>query len=154
MAPPRPTWDYVWMETAKLVATRSLCSRAQVGCVLVDADNNVAAASYNGPPPGFMHLGNSCISWCERGSGASLDPGYNDCPACHAEQNAVARAAQVAGGTAYVSGATCMACAKLLAAARISRVVHRVLDSDGHRAPDKVEAFMRGVGIEVVRWVV
>jgi len=38
-APVRPTWDEVWMDTAKTIARRSLDPRHQVGAVIVTDDN-------------------------------------------------------------------------------------------------------------------
>src|SRR3954466_3379651 len=62
----RPTWEQTWMDVADLVAKRSLCSRAQVGCVVVTSDNRIEAATYNGPSPQFQHFGLQCEHWCQR----------------------------------------------------------------------------------------
>ena len=65
----RPRWSTVWMEVAWIVSRRSLCSRAQVGCVIVDEHNRVESVSYNGPAPKFHHGGKTCESWCPRAPG-------------------------------------------------------------------------------------
>ena len=147
----RLSWDDVWMATASVVARRSLCVRAKVGAVVVTTDNRVMAASYNGPPPTYRHLETPCDQWCPRGSGKSMTTDYTDCPASHAEQNAIARSdwSQLNGATMYVTGAVCMGCAKLILQTGISRVVQIVLPSDDHRGPADVERFLRqGVTVE------
>jgi dCMP deaminase len=62
----RPSWDDTWLAVAQQVAQRSLCTRAQVGAVIVTADNRVIATGHNGPPAGFDHGGLRCTEWCER----------------------------------------------------------------------------------------
>lgn len=150
----RPSWDAVWMHTAETVASRSLCSRAHVGAVIVTADNRVEAASYNGPPPHFPHGGHECVSWCPRATAASLDPGYFDCPASHAEANAIARSdwSALRGATIYVTGSVCFTCAKLILQTGIVKVVHQVLETDSHRMPDAVERFLRANNVIVERF--
>lgn len=151
---PRPSWDEVWLSMADNIARRSLCSRAQVGCVIVASDQTVLSASYNGPPPGYEVSG-SCVNWCPRARGdASLDNTYDNCPSAHAEANGVARLdrSRVKGATVYVNRAMCLQCAKLVAAAGVTRVVHRVLEEDMHRDPDGVEQFLWECGVEPRRW--
>lgn len=150
----RPTWEQVWQDMADIIATRSLCCRAQVGCVIVSQDQKVLAASYNGAPPAYRVEG-TCENWCERGRGEGLmDNSYINCPAVHAEVNAISRAdySEIKGATAYSTRGTCMNCAKSLAAAGISRLFHRVENIDLHRDPDVVEKFLQDCGIEVLRW--
>lgn len=146
----RPTWDVIWMQTARAMAERSRCVRAQVGCVLVSRDNRVIASSYNGPPPGMMVIGD-CVNWCPRSQAEehALEPGYTDCCASHAEMNAVARAdfTQLQGGTAYVTGSVCYTCAKLLAASNVGLVVMIVRESEGYRSPKKSMQLLADCGI-------
>jgi dCMP deaminase len=150
----RPEWADVWMTMAETIGRRSRCVRAQIGCVLVSTDNQVISASYNGPPPKYksaMNVHTKCDQWCPRSQGASLDVNYDDCPSSHAEANGVARAdwSRLQGGTAYVNGASCMTCAKLLAAAGIRLVVMQVHETDQHRRPDKVIEYLGQCGVEV-----
>lgn len=132
---PRPTWDEVYMEFAEIMKRRSRCSRDQVGCVIVTADNRVAAASYNGPPPGATESGKRpvpptgrCNEWCPRATNPVRDPAYADCYSNHAESNAIARAdfTDIKGGTVYVTSTPCVSCAKNVAACGVGRVVFRV----------------------------
>lgn len=142
---------------ARTVATRSLCSRAQVGCVIVTHDNRVEAITYNGPPPNFRHGDMPCTSWCDRSRasarGESLDEEYHDCPAGHAEANAIARSdwTHLQDGSLYVTGSVCMGCAKLIAQTGIKKVYHVVNPTDAHRRTDAVEKFLLSVGVNVMR---
>ena len=52
----RPSWLYVYMKMAKVVAERSTCLRRAVGAVIVDGNNNkVLATGYNGALAGYPH---------------------------------------------------------------------------------------------------
>lgn len=147
----RPTWDRVWMQVADTIAQRSLCSRAQVGCVVVDDDQSVLAASYNGPPPGYTTSG-PCKNWCERAkTGPSVS--YDSCPANHAEINAIARMASVSGTTFYINRMCCMTCAKAMASAKVRRVVCKLTDIDGHFDSEKIVEFLNNCGVSVHRVV-
>ena len=171
----RTSWDETWLALAHGIAKRSLCSRDQVGAVIVSADNTPLMASYNGPPAGFLHDEKPCTEWCPRARGDNktwthdgtsgprheiqyannemfwrypntsewhilddaarkmlgyvetpvLSPNYEDCPALHAEANALSRSNHLhrAGGTIYVTSDVCFNCAKLIANSGIKRVV-------------------------------
>lgn len=153
----RPSWDDVYMKMAEAVSLRSKCTRAKVGCVIVASDLTIVSASYNGPSPRYKGSSNDrpCAAWCARSlkKKEELSPLYSDCPALHAEQNAVARSdwARTQGATAYVTSSVCFPCAKLLAAAGVSCVVHQVHEADAHRTPDDVESFLSRCDIKVIR---
>lgn len=140
------------MQTADAIAKRSRCDRAQVGSVIVAPSNHVLAASYNGPPRGWDESRDDstrCRSWCARGAGQSVDPGYADCPAAHAEMNALARldASQATGATLYVTTGCCFHCAKVVANTRIDRVVARWA---ARADADHVVTFLKECGLMVV----
>lgn len=151
----RPSWESVWMKTADAIAERSRCDRARVGAVIVSEHNNVLAAAYNGPPHSWCESAGTdsrCPTWCTRGSrapGEPVDDGYADCPAAHAEMNALARldASQSAGSTLYVTTGCCFHCAKVIANTQIVRVVARWADraDAGH-----VAEFLAECGLEVI----
>lgn len=150
----RPTWDAVWMQVADTIAKRSLCSRAQVGCVIVAEDQSVLAASYNGPPAGYEVSG-ECNSWCPRAMGiGGTTAAYDNCPTVHAEVNACARASSVrtSSATGYCTNPPCANCCKTLAASGITRMVYRLSEQDRHRNPEASEEFLRSCGIEVIIW--
>lgn len=162
----RPSWDDVWLDVAAVIARRSLCSRAQVGAVIVDSRCRVVSSGYNGPPSGFDHRDLPCTEWCDRAtrwaiavetnSGIfEMSGDYVDCPALHAEANALMAADRSvwAGGTIYVTGHVCYGCAKLIGNSGLSRVVIQLEDVDrSYRGPDDSYRFLRslGVGVELV----
>ncbi len=110
--PGRPSWDFYFMATAMLMATRSSCERLHVGCVIVSGGahtNRIIAAGYNGFLPGAPHL-------------SRLRDGHEQATV-HAEQNAVSDAARrgvsLEDSTVYITHFPCINCAKILAAAGI-----------------------------------
>ena len=82
----RPSYDEYFMRIAKIVATRSTCTRRQVGAVIVK-DNHLLSTGYNGPPKGQKHCDETgCIREelnIPRGERHEL------CRGLHAEQNAI-----------------------------------------------------------------
>lgn len=119
----RPTKDEYMMHLAHVARSRSTCTKPPtapfgVGCVIASTDGKVLATGYSGSPNGQPHctdVGHQLVDGrCIR--------------TVHAEQNAVAQA--VRHGTsllctiAYVTNHPCMDCAKLLAAAGVTRVVY------------------------------
>src|SRR4051794_21490938 len=51
---PRPSREELLVEHAKLVATRSTCSRLQVGCV-ISREGRILVSGYNGAPARMPH---------------------------------------------------------------------------------------------------
>lgn len=150
--PERPSWDKTWLECAHVMARRSRCSRAQVGAVVVAEDQTVISMSYNGPPRDFPTTPGDCSEWCPRSMGTDdPSPTYDDCPAVHAEANAIARAdfSRMKGSTIYVSTSCCKGCAKLLANSGVKRVVFQHEDGREYRNPQATIDFLRECGIEV-----
>lgn len=140
------------MDVADVLARRSRCCRAQVGAVVVTADNRVNAASYNGPARGDDVKGD-CSNWCPRMQNDEHGSDYGTCRSIHAEMNAIARSdwSEVQGATIYVTGSMCINCAKAVANSGIVRVVHRVTTDRAYRLPESVEEYLRSVGIDVER---
>lgn len=179
----RPSWDETWMAEAKIIAQRSLCSRDQVGAVVVDRSNRIVDTGYNGPPAGFNPRREThavdpqmpCHNWCPRAAysdwihnsagedcpsivddnafhGPQKD--YSDCPALHAEANALMFSDRRLreGGTIYVSSGTCGGCAKLVANSGLIRAVYaptQRADGAPHRDSDRWYDFLRDCGLEV-----
>lgn len=113
--PYRPSWDEYFMATACLIATRSVCERLHVGCVIVSSGhqkNRIIAAGYNGFLPGSPHV-------------SRVREGHEQATV-HAEQNAIADAARrgisVEGCVAYITHYPCIHCAKMLAASGIREI--------------------------------
>lgn len=100
-----------------MVAQRSTCDRAQVGCVLV-RDNRILTTGYNGSVTGLGHcdeLGHMMVDGhCIR--------------TLHAEQNAIIQAAlhgiSTRGSIAYITHFPCVTCTKMLINAGVDRVAY------------------------------
>jgi len=125
----RPTWDQYFLEMAKLASTRAVCSRRQVGAVLVDVSHVVLNPAYNGVKAGALHCG--IEGGCPRGfltyDEVPPDTDYNlvPCNALHAEHWAVLRAGidKCKDSTMYITCAPCHQCDVLMGAVGVSRAV-------------------------------
>ena len=122
---PRPSWDEYFIAIARVVATRSNCTRRHVGAVVVK-DNHILATGYNGTPRGVRNCFEGGCPRCAHttASGEHLE----ECLCVHAEQNALCQAAlyghALAGSTVYVTISPCLTCAKLLIDAGVKEVVY------------------------------
>ena len=119
---PRPTTDEYFMAMAMLVATRSTCVRRQVGCVLIDKNNNILATGYNGVVRGQPHCneGHPCPG-AESESGKDLDK----CYAVHAEQNALIQCKDLTKVYAcFCTTAPCVMCTKLFLNTTLKRMIY------------------------------
>lgn len=112
----RKSWKEYFMEITDLVASRSTCDRAFVGCLLVNDDNRIVSTGYNGSVAKNPH--------CD-------DVGHtmrnNHCIATiHAEMNALLYCAKegipVKGCSAYVTHFPCLDCTKALIQAGIKKI--------------------------------
>lgn len=97
----RVSKDDYYMNIAKEVSKRSTCLRRHYGAVIVNNDE-IIATGYNGAPRGEENC-------CDRGSCPRMHMGHNtgdysDCPAVHAEQNAMLSASRkdMIGSTLYL----------------------------------------------------
>lgn len=119
----RPSWDAYFLEMARLAATRSTCPRRRVGAVLV-RDQRVMATGYNGAVRGAPHCDEVGCLLVQNGDRQSC------VRAVHAELNALLQCAlngvQSAGSTLYCTDFPCVACAKALVQAGVTRVVYAV----------------------------
>lgn len=122
----RPSWDEYFLDIIELIKQRSTCIRRQVGAIIVK-DKRILATGYNGAPTGCKH----CIDiGCLREElGIPSGERHELCRALHAEQNAIAQAAQhgisVDGGTLYVTHQPCVICAKMVINAGIKRIIYK-----------------------------
>lgn len=146
----RPSWDDIWSQVAAVVSQRSLCSRAQVGAVIVDSANRICTTGYNGPPRGFNHGSKPCTWWCPREKEGS---NTFHCVSLHAEANAILAGDKSTwhGGSMYVLGDICIDCAKLIANSGLSTAVVTPDGEDrSYRNPERSYAFLEQCGIDVV----
>lgn len=96
--------DEYYMNIAKAVSTRSTCLRRHYGAILVKNDE-IIATGYNGSARGET---NCCDVYdtCPRRNQPHNSGDYSDCPAVHAEQNALLSASRdkAYGSTLYLYG--------------------------------------------------
>lgn len=132
----RPDWDEWALGLAAAVALRADCTRAQVGAVLLSRSHRVLSVGYNGllaGVPGCASAGN-----CPRGqlsySEVAANSDYANCPATHAERNAIEHAppAELNGSVLYVTRRPCPACATLIKSCGIQRVVVAPMEETDH----------------------
>lgn len=148
----RCTWDETWMRVALAISCRSRCERAQYGAVIVADDNRIITTGYNGPPADFPTLTQFCSGWCKRCQLGPENPlSYSDCPAVHAEANALLHCGrdERLGGTIYVNGPPCGDCAKLIANSGLVRVVFMAEAGRDYRAPSQSINHLKVCGLEV-----
>lgn len=88
-------WDTYYHQICESVAKKSPCLSRQIGAILV-YDHSIISTGYNGPPRGYTH----CQLQCPRKAmGYKSGEGLLECPAVHAEVNAVTNAARVGAST-------------------------------------------------------
>jgi dCMP deaminase len=107
------------MEITEMVASRSTCDRAFVGCVIVNDDHRIVSTGYNGSVAGNPH--------CDDVGHTIRD---NHCIATiHAEMNALLYCAKegisVKNCNAYVTHFPCLNCTKALIQAGIKKIYYK-----------------------------
>ncbi len=120
----RPDWDNYFMQIATVVATRSTCSRRQVGALLVQ-NKRILSTGYNGAPSGLSHcLEVGCLR--EKLQVPSGER-HELCRGLHAEQNAIIQAAvhgvAIKDAVLYCTHYPCSLCAKMLVNADVRNLV-------------------------------
>lgn len=85
-------WDKYFLLICESVASKSSCLSRQIGAVIV-RDNSIVSTGYNGPARGYPHhTGAKCP---RHDKGYKSGEGLHECPAGHAEVNAIANAARL-----------------------------------------------------------
>lgn len=115
----RKSWDTYFMQITEIVASRSTCDRAFVGCILVNKDHRIVSTGYNGSVAGNPHCDDV---------GHTMRDGH--CIATiHAEMNALLYCAKEGIPTkdtvCYVTHFPCLNCTKALIQAGIREVVYK-----------------------------
>jgi dCMP deaminase len=144
--PDRPSWDAYFLAGAKWASLRADCTRAAVGALIVNAQNEVRGTGYNGAPAGvpgcatagacprgkhYEMGGGVFLRHCACGStwpcpdASAPDSDYSNCLADHAERNAIRHCppGELPGATLYVTREPCPSCWTLIRACGIRRVV-------------------------------
>lgn len=91
-----------YLNIALAVAKRSNCIKRHYGCIIVKNDE-IIATGYNGSARGEV---NCCdLGFCKRLDKPHNSGDYSDCPAVHAEQNAMLSASRkdMIGATLYLA---------------------------------------------------
>lgn len=123
----RPSWDEYFINMLENIASRSVCLRRKVGCIIVSPNKTIIASGYNSPPAGFKHceeLGGCLRQRLNVPSGERVEL----CRATHAEANAIYTSAKLGisldGATIYVTNYPCSQCMKGIITAGIKRIVY------------------------------
>jgi len=138
----RPSKDQYYINIAMAVSKRSTCLKRHYGAVIV-VDDRIVGTGYNGSPSGHY---NCCdLGICRRPT-AEKGKDYFECPAVHAERNAIIQATKhdgcsVFGATLYlacedvehvdgvpawdlIDAKPCMYCEEMIKMHGIARVVN------------------------------
>ena len=114
----RKSWTTYFMDIAQIVASRSTCDRAFVGCLIVNEDNRIVSTGYNGSIAGQPHCDDI---------GHTMRDGH--CIATiHSEMNALLYCAKegisVKGCRCFVTHFPCLNCTKALIQAGIVAIYY------------------------------
>lgn len=117
------SWNKYFMDICRMVSERSPCLSRHGGAVIV-RDKQILSTGYNGPASGESHC-----TICARKQKPDYKSGtnYNDCPAVHAEMNAIIQAAKhgvsINGATLYCTFIPCVDCLRAIINAGIKEVI-------------------------------
>lgn len=96
-------WDRYFNLVCDAIASKSKCLSRQIGVVIV-RDHSIVSTGYNGPARGYPHCQGTCP---RKKKGYKSGEGLIECPAAHAEVNAISNAARlgtcVRGCTMYMN---------------------------------------------------
>lgn len=101
----RVSKEEYYLNIARTVAERSTCLRRRYGCIIVKNDE-IIATGYNGSARGEVNCCDIHNGKCPRSDEPHNTGDYSNCPAVHAEQNAMLSAARkdMIGATMYLDG--------------------------------------------------
>ena len=109
----RPQWDELFMGVAYMMSTMSPDESTKHGAVIVDSNNHIKSAGFNGFPPD-----------CVDDEMPTTRPNKYDVTS-HAEDNALSnKTCDVSGMRMYVTGYSCMHCFRRILCNRISEVIY------------------------------
>jgi dCMP deaminase len=131
-------WDEYFMNIARQAATRSTCSRKNVGAVIV-RNRTILSTGYNGSIRGMPHCDDV----------GHLMEGGHCIATIHAEANAILQAARngvnIDGAELYTTASPCWSCFKMVANAGIRRIYY----GEFYRDSRSLEV-ARQIGIELI----
>lgn len=123
----RDRWDTYFHKICKAVSSKSPCLSRQIGAIIV-RDRSVVSTGYNGPPRHYPHC-KPIDGKCPRHArGCKSGEDLVNCPATHAEANAIANAAKLGVSVAdchlYLNTIIpCKDCMSLIINAGIKRII-------------------------------
>jgi dCMP deaminase len=126
----------------------STCGKRQYMAIVTSPEGRVVGTGYNGSPPGLPHcVDGGCPRLLEGSASGSI---YDNCVAVHAEANALMFSDRTAraGGTLYVNGAACYACAKLIAGSGCGRLVY--INDPSYEDWPRCESLLHAAGVTAV----
>lgn len=117
-------WDKYFLNICNAVSSKSPCHSRNIGAIIV-RDHSIVSTGYNGPARGYPHCTPECP---RRAKKYKSGEGLHECPAAHAETNAIVNAARlgvsVRGCILYLNTVIpCKDCAVLIVNAGIVQVV-------------------------------
>lgn len=138
----RPSWEEFWFTLALFYSTRGTCDRLKAACLLVDKNNRLVGAGYNGSLPGHPH--------CDEAGHLIVD---GHClRTLHAEVNAIMHSiGDLEGSTAYVLGTPCIDCVKKLLAKKVKRIIFARDYENQSRGGEYIFELAKTSGIEIRR---
>lgn len=120
----RISWDECFMQMAHVIADRSQDPSTQAGAIIVNENNIMIGAGYNGWPRGVEA---NALSWSREGDFENTKYPY----VCHAEENAIYNANNSTHGCKiYCTLFPCNECAKTIIQNGIKEVIFA---SDKHK---------------------
>jgi dCMP deaminase len=144
----RPNWEEYFMDIARLVSTRSTCTRRHVGAVLVK-DKRILATGYNGAPTGLAHCED--IGCLREQQNIPSGQRHELCRGLHAEQNAIIQSAfhgiSIQKSTLYCTTLPCSICFKMLLNAGIQKIVY----NEGY-ADELTTSFLQESAITILKF--
>ena len=138
----RPRWEEFWFTLTLFYSTRGTCDRLRVACLLVDKNNKLVGAGYNGSLPGHPH--------CDE-VGHLMVEGH--ClRTLHAEVNAILHSfGDLEGATAYVLGTPCIDCVKKLLSKKVKKILFTREYDNKDRGGEHIFELARVSGAEIRR---
>ena len=124
----------------------STCGKKKYAAILVDSNNHIVGAGYNGGPSGFTHCADGgCPRLTQDSEAGSI---YDNCIAIHAEQNALLHSDYSSNAKRmYVNGPPCFTCAKLIANSTIENIYY--LSNKEYKDWNSVYTFLINSGVSI-----
>lgn len=133
----RPSWDEFWFTLALFYSTRGTCDRLRIASVIVDKNNRLLGAGYNGSLPGAPHCDDV---------GHLMADGH--CiRTLHSEVNAILNSTgSLEGATIYMIGTPCIDCTKQLLSKGVNKFLYAKAYDNQARGGDTVYQFAKEQG--------